>query len=50
MTNKRVHITDLGHKHIFIEADVSKEVFTKILEEFKLKGFFAFGISTGGNK
>jgi hypothetical protein len=45
MTDKRVHITDLGHRHLFIEAHVPKDVFTKILQEFKDKGFFAFGVS-----
>jgi predicted transcriptional regulator len=47
MDNRRVYITDLGHKHIFIEANVPSKVFTEILEEFKQKGFFAFGVATG---
>jgi hypothetical protein len=47
MSDKRIHITDLGHKHIFIEADVPAKIFTEILQEFKQKGFFAFGVATG---
>lgn len=44
---KRVHITDLGHKHIFVEANVPSKVFAEILEDFKKNGFFAFGVATG---
>lgn len=49
MPNKRVHITDLGDRYIFVEADVPSKIFTEILEEFKQQGFNAFGIATGNN-
>jgi hypothetical protein len=49
MSDKRVHITDLGNKHIFIEADVPREVLAQIIGDFKEKGFSAFGVATGNH-
>jgi predicted ABC-type ATPase len=49
MENKKIHITDLGHKHLFIEAAVSAEIFVELLKEFKQKGFFVIGARTGNH-
>lgn len=44
MNDQRVYIKDLGHKHLFVEAHVSKELFTQLLDDFKKNGFHVIGL------
>jgi hypothetical protein len=44
MNNQRVYIKDLGHKHLFVEAHIPKELFTQLIEDLKKNGFHVVGV------
>jgi hypothetical protein len=44
MNDQRVYVKDLGHKHLFVEAHVPKELFMQLLEDFKKNGFHVVGV------
>jgi hypothetical protein len=44
MADKKIYITDLGHKHLFVEAHVPNELFIQLLEDFKKNGFHVIGL------
>lgn len=48
MNDQRVYIKDLGHKHLFVEAHLPKELFTQLLDDFKKNGFHVIGLMVNG--
>ena len=44
MNDQRVYIKDLGHKHLFVEAHVNKELFIQLLDDFKKNWFHVIGL------